>query len=155
VNERGKEEEKSMLPVIKEEFHQSGYPKNLTRTKFDLSINKRLKEARMKKGYTLREVVNLLKLRGVNTGISTIQGYEYDEESEHHRYPSLHMILQLINLYGCSSDFIFGLSNEFDRPSQDLSDIFENSKELFWKGKEITEADRQMMVYKAEQIMSL
>lgn len=131
------------------------FPKDISRTKYDMSINARLKEARTKRGYSLKNVVALLKARGISTGVSTIQGYEYDEDSAYHRYPSVQMLNHLINLYGCSADYIFGVTDEFYPATHDISEIFEKNDTVFWKGKEITEADRQMIVYKADQIMSL
>lgn len=131
------------------------FPKDITRTKYEMSVNARLKEARTKRGYTLKNVVALLKTRGVSTGVSTIQGYEYDEDSAYHRYPSLQMLNHLINLYGCSADYIFGITDEFYPASKDISEIFETNETVLWKGKKIPKSSRLMMMDKAEQIMAL
>ena len=62
---------------------------------------KRLKEARLKKGYTLVKVALLM-----NTTHATISRYE-NEKLE----PSIDMLKRLCVLYNVSSDYILGLTN--------------------------------------------
>jgi transcriptional regulator with XRE-family HTH domain len=142
-----------MLPVTKDEALK--FPKDVSRTKHNMSVNQRLKEARNKRGYSLKNVVALLKARGLKTGVSTIQGYEYDENSAYHRYPSVQMLNHLINLYGCSADYIFGISDEFYPATQDVSEIFATNETVLWKGKVISDVDRKFVLDKVEQIMAL
>ena len=85
--------------ATKQELYSSGFPKQMNRTKFNLPINKKLKAARKNKGYSLAKVVELLKDRGLKTGVSTIQGYEQPEDNMNHRYPPLHTLMLLIDLY--------------------------------------------------------
>ncbi len=64
----------------------------------------RLREARLKKGYTLVKVALLM-----NTTHATISRYE-NEKLE----PSIDMLKRLCTLYNVSSDYIIGLTNNSD-----------------------------------------
>jgi transcriptional regulator with XRE-family HTH domain len=156
MSNKKEEKPKMSLPVEKlEEYHKSGFPKKLTRTKFDLPINERLKEARTRRGYSLKKVVQLLKPHGIDTAISTIQGYEYEEATSYHRYPSVHMLLLLANIYDVSADYLLGISNEFSVQTNDVYEILEEKSTVSWKGNKMTEVQRKFLIEKAEQIMSL
>jgi transcriptional regulator with XRE-family HTH domain len=137
------------------EFYTNGIPKDMKRKKFNMTINKRLKEARNKRGYSLAKVVQLLNERGVKTGVSTIQGYEANEDNINHRYPSQIMLLHLVNLYNCSIDYIFGLSNEIERPSKDLCHALTLQDEVLWKNEKISEGQKGLIIEKVNEIMSL
>lgn len=141
--------------ATKQELYSSGFPKQMNRTKFNLPINKKLKAARKNKGYSLAKVVELLKDRGLKTGVSTIQGYEQPEDNMNHRYPPLHTLMLLIDLYECSADFIFDFSDELERSSHDLHQELNNIKKVNWKGKEITEGQRGLLQEKINEIMSI
>jgi len=134
---------------------QKIYPTNGKRNKYDLILNKRLKTVREKRGYSYRKVVALLELRGVSTGVSTVQGYEANENNANHRYPSPYMILELTKLYNCSVDYIFGLSNEIERQSLDLKEQLTMYDKSYWGGHEITEGQKALMIEKMNEITSL
>jgi transcriptional regulator with XRE-family HTH domain len=146
-----------MLPATanREDYYESGFPKKIIRNKYDMVINKRLKEARTKKGFSLAKAVRELEARGIKTGVSTIQGYEAEEDNANHRYPSLNMLLALANLYDCSMDFVFGLSDEVSRPSKDIAFQIENNQTVLWQGKEITSGQKAILTEKANEIMAL
>jgi transcriptional regulator with XRE-family HTH domain len=154
MDKKPKEENEMAQETI--EYYESGFPKVMNRNKFDMTVNSRLKEARNRRGYSLAKVKNLLALQGTPTGRSTIQGYEADENNINHRYPSLHMLLQLAKLYNCSLDYIFGLSDMFDQQTQQLNEYLENNKDhLKWHDKEISKEAIAMISSKIEQITSL
>lgn len=137
------------------EFYSSGFPKDMNRKKFDLIINSRLKEVRHKRGYSLAQVVNMLKARDIITGRSTIQGYEADEGNSNHRYPSLNMLDHLCTLYNVNMEYIFGYSEEMEKPSQDLIIQIQQNEKVLWNGKEMTDGQKLLLVEKATEIMSV
>lgn len=143
------------MQTAKKEFYSSGFPKEMNRNKFNLPINRKLKEARNKRGYSLARVVELLKNKGIKTGVSTIQGYEVDESNINHRYPSLHMLMTLIDLYDCSVDFIFDYSDEFERSSHDLFDELNKIEKVNWKSKQISAGQRGLLLEKIDEIMTV
>lgn len=153
--DKNHEEEKEMIQDNNVEYYDSGFPKVMNRGKYNLCVNKRLGEARSRRGYSLAKVKNMLALQGLPTGRSTIQGYEQDEDNINHRYPSLNMLLQLSNLYDCSLDYIFGVSDSFNRPTTDLKDFILDSDVLMWQGKQISKEEKQLIAKKIEQIMAL
>jgi transcriptional regulator with XRE-family HTH domain len=91
------------------------------RKKYKLFINDRLKQARKNKGLTLHQTVKILKAKGVKIALASLQGYEANEESINHRYPSVKVLLELVELYECSLDFVFGQTDELGRQSLDLT----------------------------------
>lgn len=131
------------------------YPNNGKRNKHDLILNKRLKAVREKRGLSFRKVVSMLELRGVKTGVSTIQGYEANESTPYHRYPSPNMILELAKLYNCSVDYIFGLSDELERPTLDLKDQLTMYDKSYWGGHEITAGQKALLLEKGQEIISV
>src|SRR4051794_4114424 len=131
------------------------YPNNGKRNKYNLDLNRRLKDVREKRGLSYRKVVALLELRGVNTGVSTIQGYEANENNANHRYPSPYMILQLAKLYGCSTDYFFGLSDEIERQTLDIKDQLTMYEKNYWNGQEITAGQKALLLEKGQEIISL
>lgn len=154
--DKSHEEENNMQNQNNVEYYESGFPKVMNRGKYGMQVNERLKEARNRRGYSLAKVKSLLALQGTPTGRSTIQGYEADEDNINHRYPSLHMLLQLSNLYDCSMDYIFGVSEIYERPTNDLRHFLLNNKDVLnWNGKEISKEEIAMICVKIEQIMAL
>lgn len=145
----------SSTTTAKKELYQSGFPKQMSRSKFDLPISRKLKAARKKRGYSLAKVVELLNDQGYKTGVSTIHGYEQDEDNMNHRYPSLHILMMLIDLYNCSADYIFDFSDEFERSSHDLYDELEKIDKVNWKGEPITSGQRGLIKEKLNEIMNL
>jgi transcriptional regulator with XRE-family HTH domain len=131
------------------------YPNNGKRNKYNLDLNQRLKDVREKRGLTYRKVVALLELNGVKTGVSTIQGYEANENNVNHRYPSPYMILQLAKLYGCSTDYFFGLSDEIERQSLDIQTQLLIYNKNYWNGQEITAGQKALLLEKGQEIISL
>jgi transcriptional regulator with XRE-family HTH domain len=154
MDKKPKEEKKMAQETV--EYYESGFPKVMNRGKYDLHVNSRLKEARNRRGYSLAKVKNLLALQGTPTGRSTIQGYEADENNINHRYPSLHMLLQLAKLYNCSLDYIFGLSDMFEQQTNQLNEYLENNKEdILWHDKPISKEAIALISVKIEQITAL
>ena len=131
------------------------YPNNGKRNKYNLDINKRMKLVREKRGLTYRKVVAMLELRGVKTGVSTIQGYEADENNANHRYPSPYMILQLAKLYNCSTDYFFGISNEIERQTLDIKEQLATYDKNYWNGQEITAGQKALLIEKGQEITTL
>jgi len=91
-----------------ERLYESGFRKAMHRTKFDLPINERLKECRTAQKMSAAQVVREMKLRGINIGHSSLQGYEAPETSVNHRYPSLPNMIALADFYEVSLDYLFG-----------------------------------------------
>ena len=91
-----------------ERLYESGFRKQMNRTKFGLPINERLKECRNAKKMSAAQVVREMKLRGINIGHSSLQGYEAPETSVNHRYPSLPNMIALADFYEVSLDYLFG-----------------------------------------------
>lgn len=144
-----------MPSTAEKEYYSSGFPKKMNRTKFNLPINHKLREARNKRGYSLKKVVSMLKDRGIDTGVSTIQGYEVDEENMNHRYPSLHMLMTLMDLYDCSADFIFDRTEEIEIASHDVYKELRKAKTANWKGRQISDGQRSLLIEKFEEIMTI
>lgn len=142
-----------MLQTV--EKYESGFPKVMNRGKYDLEVNKRMKEVRNRRGYSLAKVKNLLAVRGIKTGVSTVQGYEAEEDNINHRYPSLNMLLNLCNLYDCSMDYLFGITDEMNRPSNDLRHSITTNDEVFWNGVKMTSGQKALLLEKADEIMAL
>ena len=131
------------------------YPNNGKRNKYNMDLNQRLKAVRDKRGYSIRKVVALLDLRGVKTGVSTIQGYEADETTANHRYPSPYMLLQLAKLYECSMDYFFGITNEIERQTLDIKEQLLMYDKSYWNGEEITAGQKALLIEKGQEITSL
>jgi transcriptional regulator with XRE-family HTH domain len=142
-----------MQTAKKDDYYKSGFAKELRRSKHNLPINERLKKARNAKGLTLAQVIVELEQRGEKLGLSTLQGYEANETSLNHRYPSITALLALASLYECSTDYIFGLSNMLSPIyKKDLKTRFEY-EDISWEEKPISARKRQMMIYALNTIM--
>lgn len=133
-----------------QEFYQSGFPKNPVRKKYNLKLNVRLKSARNRKGLSSASVVKELKKKGISIGHSSLQGYEADENSLNHRYPSLTVLMDLSNFYDCSLDYLLGFSDVFERnaPKEeeyDVFDLLESDKKVFYNGIKLTNSQRKQI----------
>lgn len=134
-------------------LYRSGFPKAMSRNKYSLGINDRLKRARNRKEISTARVVAELKKKGISIGHSTLQGYEADEKSLNHRYPSLTVMLVLANFYDCSMDFLFGITDEIERPTNDVKDILEK-KIAKWNGKKLTKKQRDSISAQIDETLA-
>lgn len=122
------------------------FPKEIQRTKFDLPLNERLKEARMNKKMSAAGVVRELKKRGVQIGHSTLAGYEAAEGSKNHRYPPYSSLLALADYYEVSLDYLFGRSDDMLRDkdyfskgiNKNLKRVINSGETILWGRKKIT-----------------
>jgi transcriptional regulator with XRE-family HTH domain len=138
-----------------EEIYQSGFPKQVKRTKHDMVLNERLRIARQKKGFSLAHVSNMLRARGINTGATTIQGYEADENNINHRYPPVYMLYNLAKLYDVTVDYLFGFTNEPRKATDDIKEMLEKNQATFWNGKKMSQGQKELALEKINQITSL
>jgi transcriptional regulator with XRE-family HTH domain len=139
-------------------FYESGFRKEIARPKHNLMINERLKAARNRKKMSAQAVVNTLKEKGVSVGHSTLQGYEADEQSLNHRYPSILMLIELANFYGCSMDYIFGMSDRFKTyelgKETDIRDLLDSRKSITYNGQKLTKAQREKVVSRLDKLLA-
>lgn len=131
-------------------LYDSGFPKKVIRHKHNLTLNERLKAARNRKGLSAAQVVKKLEKQGVTIGHSTLQGYEADENSLNHRYPSLPVLMQLSIFYGCSIDYLFGITDRF-RPNTgkqeaDIKDALEGRGQVMYNGVKLNKRQREFLV---------
>lgn len=140
------------------QFYESGFRKEIARPKHNLMINERLKAARNRKKMSAQAVVNTLKEQGVSVGHSTLQGYEADEQSLNHRYPSIVMLIELANFYGCSMDYIFGMSDRFKTyelgKETDLRDLLDSRKSISYNGRKLTKAQREKVISRLDKLLA-
>jgi transcriptional regulator with XRE-family HTH domain len=135
------------------------FPKNMTRNKYNLPLNERLKNARNRKGLSSAGVVQALKKKGISIGHSTLQGYEADENSLNHRYPSLSVLYDLATFYDVSLDYLFGISDKF-RPSHispkatDIRDLVESRNTVMYNGVKLTEKQRESVVRHLDKLLA-
>jgi transcriptional regulator with XRE-family HTH domain len=132
------------------EFYKSGFPKVVQRGKYNLKLNERLKIARNRKGLSAQQVVKLLKKKGTSIGHSTLQGYEADENSNNHRYPSINVLKELAEFYDCSLDYLFGLTDKFkiqaiNSKRTDIRDLLDSDLPLTYNGKRLTKEKRDLV----------
>jgi len=129
---------------------------NMKRTKFDLPLNERLKTIRKRRNMSLTDVTKALaKSYGIKTATSTIQGYEASESNQNHRYPNAHVLLNLANLYNCSLDYIFGLTDEIELPTGDIYKHVVEKNVTLWKGKPMSDAQKMLLIEKGNTIMNI
>ena len=137
--------------------YDSGFPKKIIRNKYNIVLNERLKSARNRKGLTSSGVVRALKQQGVSIGHSTLQGYEADENSLNHRYPSLSVLMELANFYEVSYDYLFGISDKFTPThlsishNADIRDIIESRTAIMYNGVKLTRDERRELIEKIDQ----
>lgn len=138
-------------------FYKSGFPKEVQRGKYNLMINERLKLARNRKGLSASGVVRKLAEQGVSIGHSTLQGYEADENSLNHRYPSLPVLLQLAEFYGCSLDYLFGVSDRFRTNTgtrdQDVKDLLESRHAVTYNGTKLNKRQCEFLVAHLDKLV--
>lgn len=138
-------------------FYKSGFPKEVQRGKYNLMINERLKLARNRKGLSASGVVRKLAEQGVSIGHSTLQGYEADENSLNHRYPSLPVLLQLADFYGCSLDYLFGVSDRFRTNTgtrdQDVKDLLESRHAVTYNGVKLNKRQCEFLVAHLDKLV--
>jgi transcriptional regulator with XRE-family HTH domain len=133
------------------DFYESGFPKEVQRSKHNLKINERLKAARNRKGLSAAGVVKRLAKRGTKIGHSTLQGYEADENSLNHRYPSLPVLMELAEFYGCSLDYLFGMSDRF-KPNTlavretDIRDLLESRGSVAYNGSKLGKEQKELII---------
>jgi len=99
-----------------------------------------------------------LKLKGVNIGHSSLQGYEADETSLNHRYPSIQTIIVLADFYGCSTDYLFGLTNIMKKPKKRVVPDFKkellSNRNVKWNGKTLTQEQSDLISAQIESILA-
>jgi transcriptional regulator with XRE-family HTH domain len=139
-------------------FYKSGFPKEVQRGKHNLIINERLKLARSRKGLSALGVVKKLAEQGVVIGHSTLQGYEADENSLHHRYPSLPNLMLLAEFYGCSIDYLCGHSDRF-KPNtgtrdQDVKDLLESRHAVTYNGIKLNKRQCEFLVTHLDSVVA-
>jgi transcriptional regulator with XRE-family HTH domain len=144
--------------AVVKDFYKSGFPKEVQRNKYNLKINERLKSARNRKGLSASGVVKKLAEQGVTIGHSTLQGYEADESSLNHRYPSLPNLMQLAEFYGCSLDYLFGTSDRF-RPNtgtrdQDVKDLLESRHAVTYNGIKLNKRQCEFLVTHLDSVVA-
>jgi transcriptional regulator with XRE-family HTH domain len=143
-------------------FYKSGLPKHKhegQRNKYNLKINERLKVARNRKGLSTSGVVKSLKKKGVSIGQSTLQGYEADEKSLNHRYPSLPVLIELSSFYGCSLDYLFGITDKFKitpltSRSCDIRDILESGRAIEYNGVKLNKKQREIILAQLDSVVA-
>lgn len=139
-------------------FYKSGFPREVHRGKYDLMINDRLKAARNRKGLSAAGVVKKLEKKGIKIGHSTLQGYEADEMSLNHRYPSLPVLVQLADFYGCSLDYLFGISDKFKPNSgireHDVKDVLESRGTVSYNGNKLSNRQRDYLISQLDTIIA-
>jgi transcriptional regulator with XRE-family HTH domain len=140
------------------EFYKSGFPKQVQRGKHNLVINERLKAARNRKKLSAAGVVKSMAKRGITIGHSTLQGYEADESSINHRYPSLPTLVELAEFYGCSLDYLFGLTDRFKpqtlSPREvDVKDLLESRNAISYNGIKLSKKQREVILEKLDIIL--
>jgi transcriptional regulator with XRE-family HTH domain len=140
-------------------YYESGFPKVVQRNKYNLKINERLKAARNRKELSAAGVVKSLAKKGVTIGHSTLQGYEADESSLNHRYPSLPILMELAEFYGCSLDYLFGVSDRF-RPNNtgiremDVKDLLEGRGAIMYNGVKLNKRQRDFLVAHLDSVVA-
>jgi transcriptional regulator with XRE-family HTH domain len=140
------------------DFYKSGFPKEVPRNKYNLKINERLKSARNRKGLSASGVVKKLAEQDVTIGHSTLQGYEADESSLNHRYPSLQNLKILAEFYGCSLDYLFGMSDRFKSNTgtrdQDIKDLLESRHTVTYNGTTLNKRQLEFLTAHLDSLVA-
>jgi transcriptional regulator with XRE-family HTH domain len=147
------------MQVAKAEVYESGFPKQVNRTKHNLIINERLKAARNRKGLSAAGVVKKLAKKGIKIGHSTLQGYEADEKSLNHRYPSIPVLLELAEFYGCSLDYLFGVTDRFkplslESRETDIRDLLESRAQVAYNGHKLTKKQKDLVLMQLDLVLA-
>ena len=85
-----------------------------------MTFGERLKDLRSKKGYTQKQVAEILKV-----GRATIAGYETKSI-----YPDYEKLIVLANLFNCSTDYLLGRNELPNYFSSDLINLTDRIVEL-------------------------
>lgn len=141
------------------DYYDSGFRKEVQRGKYNLKINERLKLARNRKGLSAKGVVKALAKRGIEIGHSSLQGYEADETSLNHRYPSLPVLIHLADFYGCSVDYLLGVTDRFRSQTittreVDLRDLLESKKTLAYNSSKLNKVKRDFLINQLDTIVA-
>lgn len=150
----------SVAKEKKAESYESGFPKVMKRSKYNLKINERLKSARNRKGLSAQAVVDMLgKKKIIEIGHSTLQGYEADEKSLNHRYPSLPVLMELAEFYGCSLDYLFGVSEKYKRSTltvreTDIRDVLESKGSISYNGFKLNKKKRELILSRLDEYLA-
>ena len=153
-----KKEERPFKVLDTEKFYESGFPKDMKRKKYGLPISDRLKEARYYAKLSLSQVeTELGKVEdlGIKALRSTIQGYEAPEINKNHRYPSLYVLYNLCRIYNVNVDYIFGFSDEIERPSENLIDHLEKANKVVIDGVCLEHAEIEMIKAYSRKVLTL
>jgi transcriptional regulator with XRE-family HTH domain len=147
-----------------EDIPRNSFRKRIAPTKYNLPINERLKIARNAKELSTARVVAELKKKGITMAHSTLQGYEANENSLNHRYPSVPALVTLSDFYGCSMDYLFGLTDKIERPKAkkkikakiqyDFKTLLDSDESLLWDDKSISARQRRLIAAQIEFILS-
>ena len=141
-------------------YYPTGFRKDIIRNKYDLPLNERLKKARNRKGLSSAGVVRALKKKGVSIGHSTLQGYEANENSLNHRYPSLPVLIELASFYEVSFDYLFGISDKFTpqhlpiSQNTDIKDVLESRTPIMYNGVKLTKKKRADLVQMIDTLLA-
>ena len=147
--------------VEAEKTFPSGFPKEVSRNKYNLPINERLKKARNALEMSSARVVSELKKKGVNIGQSTLQGYEANEASLNHRYPPLASLIALSEFYGCSMDYLFGYTDKIERPKSkrkikpkiEFKKEIDSGETILWDGRKLSEKQLNLIKTQIDYIV--
>lgn len=142
-------------------YYPTGFRKDIVRNKYGLPLNERLKKARNRKGLSSAGVVRALKKQGVSIGHSTLQGYEADESSLNHRYPSVPVLMELATFYEVSLDYLLGISDKFTPQrlsighNADIKDILESRDALMYNGVKLTKEKRNALIQIIDKVLAI
>jgi transcriptional regulator with XRE-family HTH domain len=115
------------------------------RSKHNLPLNERLRDLRKEHKLTQKQVAEML-----DTVDSTYAGYEARENADNHRYPQIHSLKKLAEIYNTTTDYLLGLTdNKAPRKTdQDIMYLLENKKAKV----DGIELDPQLSLYAISQM---
>jgi transcriptional regulator with XRE-family HTH domain len=151
-----KNEDVFVKELDKNKYYESGFPKEMKRKKYGLTVSDRLKEARKRSGLSLSEVeteLGKVENLGIKAIRSTIQGYEAPETNKNHRYPSIHILYNLCRIYNVNVDYIFGFSEEMSRPSEELFDHLDNATNVVVEGVVLEKEEIEFLKLHARRLI--
>lgn len=99
-------------------------------------LAKKLKEERIKRGWTLGYVATRLGLKNH----STYSNWEYGN-----RDPDSDMLKRLAQLYEVSTDYLLGVQEFKEMDSDDLENLL-RSKKLTWGNEELNEEEKERAI---------
>lgn len=109
-------------------------------------VKNRMKELRIKKGLTLKELAKQLNNQGVSISSSSLIKYERGE-----RTPRIEILSEISKFYGVSTDYLLGRDgiNQIEENKKGTSDEMSLDKALdsvmSYDGSPITDRDRETM----------